>query len=44
MQQEGGGGGGQAAAFDLVAFWLYMIAQVKKSVNHLRIYREHVWK
>ena len=28
--------GGLAAAFDLAAFWLSMIAPVKKSVNHLR--------
>ena len=29
--------GGLATAFDLAAFWLSMIAPVKKSVNHSRI-------
>ena len=28
--------GGPATAFDLAAFWLSMIAPVKKSVNHSR--------
>ena len=28
--------GGLATAFDLAAFWLSMIAPVKKSVNHSR--------
>ena len=28
--------GGLATAFDLAAFWLFMIAPVKKSVNHSR--------
>ena len=42
-----GGGGGLATAFDLAAFWLSMVAPVKKSVNHSRIVasmRETGWK
>ena len=38
---------GLATAFDLVAFWLYMIAPVKKSVNHPRTVasmREKGWE
>ena len=41
------GGGGLATAFDLAAFWLSMVAPVKKSVNHSRIVasmRETGWK
>ena len=39
--------GGLATAFDLAAFWLSMVAPVKKSVNHSRIVasmRETGWK
>ena len=35
--QDGGGQGGLAAAFDLAAYEGYMIARVKKSVNHSRV-------
>ena len=34
----------QAAAFDIVAFWLYMITPVKNSANHLIVFREHYVK
>ena len=40
-------GWGLATAFDLAAFWLSMVAPVKKSVNHSRIVasmRETGWK
>ena len=43
----GGGGGGASTAFDLASSRLFMIAPVKKSVNHSRSIasmRETDWK